>query len=400
MSKEHAFWNTQPVPQSADPQPEGPLEPVQDPKPESYTLPAPFEWCELQLQNLQSPDLNSLYTLLSNNYVEHSSAEFRFDYSKEFLLWALASPGSTSTLHLGVKCEGKLVAFISAIPVHIQTPEGNKLHVSEVNFLCIHKSLRSRRLAPVMIREITRKSHFLGIRQGIYTAGVRLPEPFAVATYFHRPLNAAKVLATGFCNELPPEEIPLFLQMFEREEEGRAVRALLAKANIHYRKASLQDMSQMYALFQVFMQQFALKPLFTMEEFEHWLLPRDGVISNWVFLEGGKMLGFYSVYAIPSSVLDSESGAVVASLQNAYSFYYALSQEYNCALSLKHMIEIVAHEGKKEGFDLFNSLNVMNSTPEVLEDCLFAVGDGRLHHYMFNWGMRPVSPNEIGFLFF
>lgn len=47
----------------------------------------------------------------------------------------------------------------------------------EINFLCVHKKLRSKRVAPVLIREITRRVHLKGIFQAVYTAGVVLPKP-------------------------------------------------------------------------------------------------------------------------------------------------------------------------------------------------------------------------------
>ena len=36
----------------------------------------------------------------------------------------------------------------------------------EINFLCVHKRLRSKRLAPVLIREITRRVNVNGLFQG------------------------------------------------------------------------------------------------------------------------------------------------------------------------------------------------------------------------------------------
>ena len=50
---------------------------------------------------------------------------------------------------------------------------------SEINFLCVHKKLRSKRLAPVLIKEVTRRCNSMGIFQAIYTAGVFLPTPFS-----------------------------------------------------------------------------------------------------------------------------------------------------------------------------------------------------------------------------
>lgn len=53
----------------------------------------------------------------------------------------------------------------------------------EINFLCVHKKLRSKRVAPVLIREITRRVHLEGIFQAVYTAGVVLPKPVGTCRY-------------------------------------------------------------------------------------------------------------------------------------------------------------------------------------------------------------------------
>jgi glycylpeptide N-tetradecanoyltransferase len=53
----------------------------------------------------------------------------------------------------------------------------------EINFLCVHKKLRSKRVAPVLIREITRRVNQQGIFQAVYTAGVILPKPITTCRY-------------------------------------------------------------------------------------------------------------------------------------------------------------------------------------------------------------------------
>lgn len=52
-----------------------------------------------------------------------------------------------------------------------------EVQASEVNYLCVHKKLRSRRLAPVLIKEVTRQCNLLGTFQAIYTGGVVIPTP-------------------------------------------------------------------------------------------------------------------------------------------------------------------------------------------------------------------------------
>ena len=68
----------------------------------------------------------------------------------------------------------------------------------EINFLCVHKKLRSKRMAPVLIKEITRRVNMEGIFQATYTAGVLLPKPVAACRYWHRSLNPKKLVDIEF----------------------------------------------------------------------------------------------------------------------------------------------------------------------------------------------------------
>lgn len=68
-------------------------------------------------------------------------------------------------------------------------PYFRKKHMVEINFLCVHKKLRSKRVAPVLIREITRRVHEKGLFQAVYTAGVVLPKPVACCRSVWELLN-------------------------------------------------------------------------------------------------------------------------------------------------------------------------------------------------------------------
>merc|ERR1712151_236751 len=70
--------------------------------------------------------------------------------------------------------------------------------MAEINFLCVHKKLRSKRLAPVLIKEITRRVNRENIWQAVYTAGVVLPRPVSECRYYHRSLNPKKLIEVGF----------------------------------------------------------------------------------------------------------------------------------------------------------------------------------------------------------
>lgn len=68
----------------------------------------------------------------------------------------------------------------------------------EINFLCVLKKLRNKRMAPVLIMEITRRVNANGIFQAVYTAGVVLPKPMGTCRYWHRSLNPKKLIEVKF----------------------------------------------------------------------------------------------------------------------------------------------------------------------------------------------------------
>lgn len=103
-------------------------------------------------------ECKDVYDLLTQNYVEDDDAMFRFDYSVEFLQWALTPPGYKKDWLFGVRGgkKNKLFGFISGIPVHVNV-NGKSVMMAEINFLCVHRSLRTKKLAPVLIKEVTRR---------------------------------------------------------------------------------------------------------------------------------------------------------------------------------------------------------------------------------------------------
>lgn len=60
----------------------------------------------------------------------------------------------------------EMMAFISGIFIHLKV-EGKPVTATEVNFLCVHKILRRKRVAPVLIKEVTRRSNVKGVWQGV-----------------------------------------------------------------------------------------------------------------------------------------------------------------------------------------------------------------------------------------
>ena len=146
LDSEHKFWDTQPVPSLRDNfEGEcGPLDPNTDLstiRSEPYNMPTGFEWCSLDVNDPNQ--IQEIYVLLNENYVEDDDCLFRFDYSKPFLQWALTPPGYLTDWHVGVRNSktGVLMGCITAIPAEMSV-HGQHIPMVEINFLCVHKKLR------------------------------------------------------------------------------------------------------------------------------------------------------------------------------------------------------------------------------------------------------------------
>ncbi|MFT7799095.1 glycylpeptide N-tetradecanoyltransferase 1-like [Arapaima gigas] len=272
--RSYQFWDTQPVPKLGElVTSHGCIEPDKDNiREEPYSLPQGFSWDALDLGN--PAVLKELYILLNENYVEDDDNMFRFDYSPEFLLWALRPPGWLHQWHCGVRVNSnqKLVGFISAIPATIRIYDVEKKMV-EINFLCVHKKLRSKRVAPVLIREITRRVNLQGIFQAVYTAGVVLPKPVGTCRYWHRSLNPRKLIEVKFSHLSRNMTMQRTMKLYRLPETPKTP---------GLRPMTRQDVPVVHALLQQYLRQFHLVPVMSPEEVEHWLLPRENIIDTYV----------------------------------------------------------------------------------------------------------------------
>lgn len=187
---------------------------VQDIRKEPYNMATGFEWCTLDVN--EDTHLDEMYVLLTENYVEDDDNMFRFDYSKSFLQWALQPPHYHQEWHVGVRAtkSGKLMAMITGVPALMHAYESS-MKMAEINFLCIHKKLRTKRLAPVLIKEVTRRINLTGVFQAVYTAGVVLPKPVASCRYYHRSINPKKLIEVGFSRLAPRMTMARTIKLFK-----------------------------------------------------------------------------------------------------------------------------------------------------------------------------------------
>jgi len=388
---DHKFWGSMPVPQMSeelmkqeDAALSGPIDDkktIEMVKKDAYKLPDGFEWtdCDVHCQET----IKEIYTLLNENYVEDDDCMFRFDYAPEFITWALTPPGFHPEWHVGVRASKsqKLVAFITGCPAHMNV-HGKSIKMAEVNFLCVHKKLRSKRLAPVLIKEITRRVNLKGIWQAAYTAGVLLPKPIGEARYYHRSLNPKKLVDVGFSHMGSRMTMARMIRLYKLPDAPQ-IKGI--------RKMEDKDVPQVTKLLSEYLKKFKHFPEFDEDDVRHHILPKDGVSDKVVYAyvveNGNKVTDFVSFYALPSSILRHDKHT---ELKAAYSFWnVATTADVN---DLMNDALIFAQQNK---FDVFNCLDIMDNK-EFLDEMKFGIGDGYLHYYLFNYRCPNIESQDIG----
>jgi len=381
---EWKFWETQPVPQLGVRIPLGvnePIEankPVSEIKPEPFSLPDGFVWVDVDLSS--ETELMELYTLLAENYVEDDDNMFRFDYSPQFLRWALQPSGWRKQWHAGVRVakNNKLVGFISAVPAHIKAYD-KEVSMVEINYLCVHKKLRAKRVAPVLIKEITRRVNLTGIFQAVYTAGVILPSPVAKCRYWHRSLNPKKLIEVRFSHLARNMTMQRTIKLYRLPDQPKTA---------GFRKMLDKDCPQAFKLLAEYLKKFELSPVFSEDEFRHWFVPRDEVVDSFVVEQpDGTITDFGSFYHLPSTIMNHPQHN---KLRAAYSFYTVATKT-----PLNDFMNDLLICAKNLGMDVFNALDLMENS-KFLENLKFGIGDGNLQYYVYNWKCASMKPEQVG----
>ena len=153
------------------------------------------------------------------------------------------------------------------------------------------------------------------------------------------------------------------------------------------RAMEVKDIPEVTKMLNKYLSKFALHISFTEEEIRHFLIPREWVIETYVVEEDEKLTDLVSFYSLPSQVLRHES---IKILNIAYSFYNVPGK-----YSLTELISDALIIAKNKGYDVFNALDVQQNS-EVFKELKFAIGDGNLHYYLYNWRVHKLEPKELG----
>lgn len=357
--EKHKFWSTQPV----DGATEGEISKCKGKDPVQLQLPAGFTFVTLTLH-----DIDDIYHLLKDAYVEDMEEQFRLCYSKELLEWQFTGQKQKKEYLLGVKKDNKLYGFTSA-KEHNICVNGKEVKMVSVNFLCIAQVLRKRRLAPLIIKEITRRANLHGIYQAVFTGGIELPFEISAATYYHKILNRKKLIKLNYCG-----------RSSNITKEFEITNWTIRNGT---REMTGDDTIQVFALYNEKSEGYKIYEKMEIEEFKHNFTNRHNLFYTLVYEDGGKITEFGSFYILDTLCKESN-----ARIKTAYLYYY-----YSRSVS-NDMIKDLVLYAKNSGCDMFNALNIMDNE-RFFEELHFETGNGTLHYYFYNWKTAYVNNDQV-----
>lgn len=321
---------------------------------EPFSLPEGFVF-----ENIH--ETKELSKFLYENYVEDVNEQFRLVYSEKFLHFILNNPKHKQEYSLGLKFNNSLVGYVFAKETNIVI---NNLEnkIAAVNFLCVNKDFRNKKIAPILIREITRRFYCNGVFSGIFTSGTDLKFNICTSRYYHYPINTKKLLYSNFANTINDVVIK------ERRDGTRKINEF--------------DISAIYVLYQKYVQSFYMYENFDFEDFKHLLLSDE--YQTYVYIEENKILSFGSFFILETLNIEKN-----AKIKGAYLGLVGGDK-------INKMIEDLIFYSNKEKCDVFNCIDIGNNF-EFIEKLNFLEGTGDLKYYLYNWKTRPLKNEEIYF---
>jgi glycylpeptide N-tetradecanoyltransferase len=381
LTREYKFWDTQPVPKlkeliSAN----GPIE--MDKKIESDQLPEGFEWTQLDLR--ESQPLQELTDFLDKYYIQDHKSEFKLHYSSDFIKWYLVADKYRPEMSLGIRVikSKLLVGIICGKIVRMQVHK-NQIDMPEINFLCVHPKLRSKRMSPVLIREMTRQFNSLGYQQAIFTDERYLPTPIATVRFHHRALNINVLLETGFSKLQNKVTISGVKKAIKLPEDP---------INKNFKKLEVRHLEQAYKIFNTYMERYSVHPIFDFQEFEALFLNNKFVTCYVLEDDNENVIDMVSYYILNLDVLKNNDKYQI--IRQAYLFYYTSLLETPYRL-IKDLLIIA----RNNSIDVFTATDIMEHII-TLQDLIFESGTGVLHYYFYNWRCKPINNTELAKILF
>lgn len=324
---------------------------------EPVALPDGFVWSNLDItDDLQAAEL---CIFLNQHYIEDDDNHVRLYYDVNNLRYSLQTPGYITDLIFCVrnKQNNKVMATICGSPKRIVV-QGETVKMAEVNFLAVHKALRKKKLAQVMIQEMLRRCRINGLNQQFYTSPDPAPTPFLAIQFMNRLLNVQKLIDVGFVQSPPPKK----LEKFKTNMRLPDLQSFRVVGNV--RPMEKKDASAVLKLYNKQLENSKVKQKMSQEEILHAMLPRENLVFTWVVeneVDGQiQITDFWNAKVVTNVVLNKELKH--KDIKQAYLHFYGLTKN-----TYEDMMKTLMHQANDDMHcDAVSVLTLMNNDPRLL----------------------------------
>ncbi|XWV25728.1 N-myristoyltransferase [Tupanvirus soda lake] len=311
-------------------------------------------------KTLGTNNLEDIYGLLNNHYIEDDQHIVRLAYSKDFLYWYLKY--IPHGFVVGLIYKNKLVGVVTACFVDMII-YGKEIKVPYINLLCIQTKIRKLGLTPLLIEELKSRLCNIKMTYALFTGTNKLTKEFSVSKDYVIPINYPKLREVGFLTEdLTP--IPK-----------------LDENPLHLMTAS--DIESVVPKLNKYLSKFNVKPYFTNDSAHHFLLPKKNIVYSFVNRnKNGEVTDFISVYKNYLYCLKLNKVVSVAQL----SFYF-----YD-TLTLTQLVSYLLDKLPSYGIDQL----VFRNTGENMDINITKFSThGELYYYFYNVAIKETNSRNL-----
>lgn len=345
-----SFWKTQPVDRgSAD----GIIETSRNVSTERVPLPDGFSWIE-------TADIQAISTFLAESYVEDSSSSYRLTYLPPFFEFMFEYPLHKKEYSLSLCYNGTMVGYVLAREHSLFLRE-KTYRIISVNFLCLSREHRSKNLAPLIIKEITRIANSNGIFQAIFTAEKDHGFSVLSARYYHYPLDGDILIRAG---------------IIDKREDAMPVPVCRADTKI------VTDCESIMEIYKKMSEQYCIHEVFTPGTFQQTFEGKKGVLQT---VHNHVTGDFASFYTITTNCIGRN-----IQIKRSYLYYWYGSVEIvNDAIAV----------AKSQDTHMFDILDIADNK-RLIEKLPLLEGTGVLRYHFFNIKECTIQKEICNFILF
>ncbi len=365
----HKFWDTQPISTLA-------TDSSINDNNQQVTLPDDFMWAEVNLAD--DKQIVEVVSFLNKHYCQDVNNAFRVNMTVEFMQWVFKNTHDKSyCLSMRVKKSNLMVGFISAYPTTVQLGR-NIVKTAEVNFLCIHKKIRDKNVAPMLIKQLIHECSKKNYKHAYFTSDKLFAEPFFKCQYYHRALNINLLIETGFMN----------LKQDNKLNDVEKILSLPTETvnnNKIFQPLQEEDINASYDVLMTYFKKYSFYPLFDKEEFKKVFFGNK-IVTTYVLKDADHNIVLDVISYYHSRLASLKTGKII---NQAHLYYYSSLHETPFRL-IKDMM-IVA---KSNNMDVFTAYNIMENS-NILKELHFEPGTCILNNYLYNLDCKQLNNSQV-----